>query len=120
MQMDAEHLSNTPPTPFSISDRAAMRIAYLLQKQAENSFFRISVEGGGCSGYQYHFVFDATITGDDITIEKEGATLVIDEISLGLLAGSQMDYEEDLMGSMFVIKNPNATSRCGCGNSFAI
>ena len=120
MQTDAEYSSNPPPTPFSISDQAVRRIAHLLQKHPENSFFRISVEGGGCSGYQYHFVFDTTITGDDILIEKEGATFAIDEISLGLLAGSHMDYEEDLMGSMFVIKNPNATSRCGCGNSFAI
>ncbi|MBN9564611.1 MAG: iron-sulfur cluster insertion protein ErpA [Alphaproteobacteria bacterium] len=120
MQIDTEQPSNTIHIPFLVSDRAAARIAYLLLKQPENCFFRISVEGGGCSGYRYHFTFDAQVTEDDVIFEKDAAKLVIDEISLGLLAGSQMDYEEDLMGAMFVIKNPNTTSRCGCGNSFSV
>ena len=81
---------------------------------------RIAVSGGGCSGFQYGFTFDDTANDDDLKIEKEGATVVIDNTSLELLGGSQIDYVEDMIGASFQIKNPNAKSSCGCSNSFSV
>jgi iron-sulfur cluster assembly accessory protein len=84
--------------------------------------FRVSVEGGGCSGFQYKFdlVAESAAEADDIVIEKGGARVLIDPVSLGLLGGAEIDYVEDLMGSAFKVKNPNATASCGCGTSFAV
>lgn len=106
---------------FSITDNASKRIQILLETESiQDQMLRISISGGGCSGFQYHFVFDDQQLVDDQLFEHLGAKVVIDEISLGLLNGSQLDFVEDLAGSAFVIKNPNAASSCGCGNSFSV
>lgn len=108
-------------TNFLISDSAARRIAYLLADEPAGSRLRVAVLGGGCSGFQYKFDFDATApAGDDIVYDKEGARVVVDETSLALLKGSTLDFVSDLSGAAFEIKNPNAKASCGCGNSFSI
>lgn len=107
--------------PITISASASRRIAELLTGELPNTAFRIAVLGGGCSGFQYHFALDASEPKeDDLLIEQDGARVVVDETSLGLLAGSQLDYSEELVGAAFSLKNPNATAGCGCGNSFAL
>jgi iron-sulfur cluster insertion protein len=104
-----------------VTEGAARRIAELkAQEQAERALLRIAVSGGGCSGFQYGFSFDETRNEDDIVFERNGVAVVVDEVSLGLLAGAEVDFVEDLMGASFRIRNPNATSSCGCGHSFAI
>ncbi len=127
MEMMTDSAAPPPPpladsTPFSLSDSAAKRIAHLLKDEpGENPKLRISVLGGGCSGFQYHYDFDAKpINSDDVLIEQHGAIVVVDSVSLDLLKGSMMDYVETLGAASFEIKNPNATASCGCGNSFAI
>ncbi len=103
-----------------LTERAARRIA-ALQSAEENrgQDLRISVSGGGCQGFQYNFNFDPARNPDDVVFERDGARVVVDEISLDLLAGSELDFVEDLVGSYFAIKNPNAKSSCGCGSSFS-
>lgn len=105
---------------FDISDSACNRISNLIKKRNSlNTKLRISVEGGGCAGFQYKYIFvEDEITDDDLYIEKHGAKVLIDNISLELIKGSILDFSEDLNGSFFNIKNPNAASGCGCGNSF--
>ena len=104
-----------------ISERAAKRIAALVaNEQSDGSMLRITVSGGGCSGFQYGFSLDARRDEDDRLFERNGVTVVIDEVSLDLLKGSEVDFVEDLIGSYFAIKNPNASSTCGCGSSFSI
>src|SRR5438105_15932774 len=104
-----------------ITDSAARRIAALkAQEAAEGAFLRIAVSGGGCSGFQYGLSFDDQRNEDDFVFEQDGVGVVIDEISLGLLNGAEVDFVEDLMGASFQIRNPNAASSCGCGNSFSI
>lgn len=111
----------TTPTDFSVSDSACTRIAELLTEEPENTAFRVAVLGGGCSGFQYKFDLDDTSpTEEDIVIEKNGARVIIDETSMELLTGSELTFTQELVGSAFSITNPNATSGCGCGNSFAI
>ena len=106
---------------ITISDSAARRIAALkTQEAAEGAFLRIAVSGGGCSGFQYGLSFDEERTPDDVVFEHGGVRVVVDEVSLDLLNGSEVDFVEDLMGASFQIKNPNAASSCGCGNSFSI
>lgn len=107
---------------FTITENAAKRICYILSKEKEGDTLRlrISVSGGGCSGFQYHFIFDDAQTADDLVFEQSGASVIIDTLSLGLLNGSTLDYTVDLTASLFVIKNPNASSGCGCGNSFSV
>lgn len=108
-------------TNFDISASAAQRIAYLLSDEPDGSRLRVAVLGGGCSGFQYSFAFDAASPAeDDIIYDKEGARVVVDETSLELLKGSMLDYVADLSGAAFEIKNPNAKASCGCGNSFSI
>ncbi|NBX04437.1 MAG: iron-sulfur cluster assembly accessory protein [Alphaproteobacteria bacterium] len=113
-------MDNAPT--FSVTPAAAARIAVLKQKQGNDAlYFRITVRGGGCSGFQYEFALDESpISATDIVIEKDGSRAVIDDISIGLVAGSQLDYVEDLASAGFEIKNPNATASCGCGNSFSV
>jgi iron-sulfur cluster insertion protein len=104
-----------------LTENAARRIAILRdQEQAENAFLRISVSGGGCSGFQYGFAFDEQRNADDFVFERNGVAVVVDDVSLGLLNGAEVDFVEDLMGASFQIHNPNAASSCGCGNSFSI
>jgi iron-sulfur cluster insertion protein len=106
---------------ITISDSAARRIAALkAQEEAEGAFLRIAVSGGGCSGFQYGLSFDEETNPDDVVFEHGGVRVVIDDTSLDLLNGSEIDFVEDLMGASFQIRNPNAASSCGCGNSFSI
>lgn len=109
------------PAPFSVTDSAAARIAALLAAEGQDASFRIEVRGGGCSGFQYHYDIGHTPPGPaDIVIRKDDAVVVVDDISIGMLAGSVLDYVETLGSAEFEIRNPNATARCGCGNSFSV
>ena len=110
------------PSVIQISDGAVNKILSLADSEADtnNLNLRVYVTGGGCSGFQYGFSFDKVIDEEDTCITKDGANLVIDSLSLQYLEGSTVDYTEDLMGSKFVITNPNATTTCGCGESFSI
>jgi iron-sulfur cluster assembly accessory protein len=107
-------------TAVSVSDRAACRIAQIVAGDPATPMFRVSVEAGGCSGFEYKFEMVAESAADDLVIEKSGARVLIDPVSLGLLGGAEIDYVEDLMGAAFKVRNPNATASCGCGTSFAI
>ena len=105
----------------SLSKAAADRVAHLRKMEGDDSLMlRLTVSGGGCSGFQYGFDFSKETDDDDHVFEYHGVPLVVDEVSLDLLAGSEVDYVEDLSGAAFVVKNPNATASCGCGSSFAI
>jgi iron-sulfur cluster insertion protein len=104
-----------------LTDNAARRIAMLkAQENAGNAFLRIAVSGGGCSGFQYGLSFDDQRNEDDYVFEQDGVGIIVDEISLDLLNGAEVDFVEDLMGASFQIRNPNAASSCGCGNSFSV
>jgi iron-sulfur cluster insertion protein len=105
-----------------ITESAARRIAALLkqEEQTDGAFLRITVSGGGCSGFQYGLSFDEQKNPDDLVFERDGVQVVVDDVSLDLLNGAEVDFVEDLMGASFQIKNPNAASSCGCGNSFSI
>ena len=106
---------------LAISQSAALRVARLIEMEGNPALMlRLTVSGGGCSGFQYGFDFDDKVNDDDRVFERDGVKVVVDEISLDLLAGSEVDYVEDLAGAAFQIRNPNAASSCGCGNSFAI
>ena len=105
---------------FTISDSASQRLAALMADEKPGSRFRIQVDGGGCSGFQYNFSFVTEKLPDDEVIEKNGVAVVIDEVSLGFLKGSELDFIETLGEASFRITNPNATAKCGCGNSFAV
>lgn len=103
-----------------LSPSAAARVAAIAARQGKPAILRLSVEGGGCSGFQYRFELAELPEGDDLIVESGGATLVVDPVSLDLLAGSTVDYVESLGGSAFQVTNPNAASGCGCGSSFAV
>ena len=108
-------------TLLEFSDSAVAKLKTLQQEEANDALkLRVSVYGGGCSGFQYTFSLDEEARADDRSVEKDGATLLIDQKSYQYLAGSQVDYIEGLEGAMFVVNNPNATSTCGCGASFSI
>lgn len=105
----------------SVSENAAKRIAFLADQEGDKDMaLRVSVNGGGCSGFQYAFAFDKDRKDDDLVIERAGATVLVDSMSQLYLAGSEIDFVEDVIGSSFQITNPNATSSCGCGTSFSI
>ncbi|MGH7065598.1 MAG: iron-sulfur cluster insertion protein ErpA, partial [Stellaceae bacterium] len=109
------------PGRVVLTESAVRRIAMLKQQEtAEGAFLRIAVSGGGCSGFQYGFSFDRQRNDDDVVFERDGVAVVVDEVSLGLLSGAEVDFVEDLMGASFQVRNPNAASSCGCGNSFSI
>ena len=103
-----------------LTDAAARRIAAIVAKEPGKSALRIAVKGGGCSGFSYEFDLVAGRNDDDIAVEKDGATLLIDELSLVYMGGSVVDFVDDLMGQSFQIENPNAVASCGCGTSFSI
>ena len=107
---------------FAVTDRAAARIAEIVAetKAAQETALRVAVLAGGCSGFQYKFDLDSEIQPDDLLIEHGPARVVVDAVSLDLLAGSELDYAEELIGSYFSVRNPNAKSACGCGTSFSI
>ncbi|SLN77242.1 iron-sulfur cluster insertion protein ErpA [Oceanibacterium hippocampi] len=118
-------MSDNGPTgidiPVSVSARAARRIAAILAAdETTDAKLRVAVQGGGCSGFQYDFSIEATQNADDLAIERDGVTVLVDPISLMYLAGSEIDFTEDLIGAAFRIHNPNATASCGCGSSFSI
>ena len=106
--------------PVTLSDSAAKRIARIISGESEPKVLRVSVSGGGCSGFQYGFELEDSGKDDDLVIEKSGATVVIDSVSLLYLTGSEIDYVDDLIGASFQVRNPNATAACGCGTSFSI
>ena len=105
---------------ITLSARAAHRIVELLSDEPAASLFRVSVEGGGCSGFQYRFDVARERTPDDFVIEREGAVVVVDPVSLQYMAGSQIDFVDELIGAAFKIENPKATASCGCGTSFSL
>ena len=109
-----------PPTPLIFTDSAAAKVADLIAEEGNNELkLRVFVQGGGCSGFQYGFTFDDAVNEDDTQFEKNGVTLLVDSMSFQYLVGAEIDYKEDINGSQFVIKNPNATTTCGCGSSFS-
>ncbi|HWU84707.1 MAG TPA: iron-sulfur cluster insertion protein ErpA [Rhodocyclaceae bacterium] len=108
------------PSPLNFTDSAANKVKELIVEEGNDALkLRVFVSGGGCSGFQYGFTFDEEVNEDDTTLEKNGVTLLIDSMSYQYLVGAEIDYTEGLEGSQFVIKNPNATSTCGCGSSFS-
>lgn len=109
-----------PPVPLIFTDSAAAKVADLIAEEGNPELkLRVFVQGGGCSGFQYGFTFDEAVNDDDTTFEKNGVTLLVDSMSFQYLVGAEIDYKEDINGSQFVIKNPNATTTCGCGSSFS-
>jgi iron-sulfur cluster assembly accessory protein len=110
---------DSAPTPFRLTDRAAARIAEIAATQGESAL-RVAVLAGGCSGFQYKFDLDRAAAPEDVVLEQSGAKVFIDPASLDLLAGAELDFTDDLMGSHFAVRNPNATSSCGCGTSFSV
>ena len=106
--------------PVTVSSRAAKRIAAILAREPGPAMLRLAVTGGGCSGYSYNFALDETRMEDDLLVEEGGAKILIDPVSLDFLAGSEIDFTDDLMGQAFKVNNPNATSSCGCGTSFSV
>lgn len=106
--------------PINFTDSAANKVAELIAEEGNPELkLRVFVQGGGCSGFQYGFTFDETVNDDDTTMVKNGVKLLIDSMSYQYLVGAEIDYKEDLDGAQFVIKNPNVTTTCGCGSSFA-
>ncbi|MEN9753777.1 MAG: hypothetical protein RLZ07_159 [Pseudomonadota bacterium] len=110
----------SPSQNFSVTERAAKRIRTILASEPEGSKLRVSVSGGGCSGFQYGFAVETADAVDDIRVERDGAVVLIDPTSLPFLEGSTLDFVDDLMGQSFRVENPNATASCGCGTSFSI
>ena len=105
---------------FAVTDRAAEQIAAIVASQVRPAALRVAVLAGGCSGFQYKFELDEAVQPDDLVVESGAARVVVDPVSMDLLAGAQLDYTDELMGSHFTVRNPNATSACGCGTSFAV
>ena len=108
------------PAPIIFSDSAAMKVAQLIEEEGNSDLkLRVFVQGGGCSGLPFGFSFDEVVNEDDTTMVKNGVQLLIDSMSYQYLVGAEIDYKDDLEGAQFVIKNPGATSTCGCGSSFS-
>lgn len=103
-----------------LTENAARRISEIVANEPENRLLRVSVEGGGCSGFQYKFDLVPDKAEDDTVLERDGATVLIDPVSLGFLEGSEIDFVDELIGASFQIRNPNATASCGCGTSFSL
>jgi iron-sulfur cluster assembly accessory protein len=104
----------------TVTERAARRIGEILRREPPGTMLRLSVEGGGCSGFQYRFDMDRSREPDDAVIDRDGVVLLIDKVSLGYLAGSEVDFVDDLIGAAFRVNNPQAKASCGCGTSFAL
>ena len=117
-QVDLTNYDNNDLLIFT--DSAASKVKDLIEEEKNNALkLRVFVSGGGCSGFQYGFTFDENVQDGDTKVEKNGVTLLVDPMSFQYLTGAEIDYKEDLEGSQFVIKNPNATTTCGCGSSFS-
>ena len=111
----------TELSPLNFTDSAASKVKALIEEEGNPELkLRVFVTGGGCSGFQYGFTFDEVVNEDDTQMAKNGVTLLIDAMSLQYLVGAEIDYKEDLQGAQFVIKNPHATTTCGCGSSFSV
>jgi iron-sulfur cluster assembly accessory protein len=104
----------------TITERAARRIGEILRTEPSGAMLRLSVQGGGCSGFQYKFDVDRAQGSDDVTIVRDGITVLVDQISLQYLAGSEIDFVDDLIGASFKVNNPKAKASCGCGTSFSL
>jgi iron-sulfur cluster insertion protein len=112
--------ATTAPEPLLFTESAAAKVKELIDEEGNDALkLRVFVQGGGCSGFQYGFTFDEAVNEDDTQMVKGGVTLLIDAMSLQYLVGAEIDYKEGLDGAQFVIKNPNATTTCGCGSSFS-
>jgi iron-sulfur cluster insertion protein len=121
MPDDMVMLNPVEGAPLSMSESAAKRIAFLAEQENDpNLMLRVTVSGGGCAGFSYGFAFDSECNEGDVLIERLGVKMVTDATSLMYLAGSEIDYVEDMIGAAFSIKNPNATSSCSCGSSFSV
>ena len=120
MRVRLEAAIQTTAENVTVTDRAARRIAEIAAGEPATPLLRVSVEGGGCSGFQYRFDLVADSDADDTVVEKGGARVLIDPVSLQYLTGSEIDFVDDLIGASFKINNPNATASCGCGTSFSI
>ncbi|MFN8990005.1 MAG: iron-sulfur cluster insertion protein ErpA [Betaproteobacteria bacterium] len=108
------------PAPLVFTDNAAEKVRQLIEEEGNDALkLRVFVSGGGCSGFQYGFTFEEQVQEDDTAMEKDGVTFLIDPMSYQYLVGAEIDYQESVEGAQFVIKNPNATSTCGCGSSFS-
>jgi iron-sulfur cluster insertion protein len=108
------------PNPLVFTDNAANKVKSLIEEEGNPDLkLRVFVSGGGCSGFQYGFTFEEAVSDDDTALNKGGVTLLVDPMSLQYLLGAEIDYQENVEGAQFVIKNPNATSTCGCGSSFS-
>jgi iron-sulfur cluster insertion protein len=120
MNAVTETITQTMPAPLVFTDAAAAKVKQLIDEEGNNNLkLRVFVQGGGCSGFQYGFTFDEEVTDEDTRMDRGGVTLLIDPMSLQYLMGAEIDSKEDLQGAQFVIKNPNATTTCGCGSSFS-
>ncbi|HUO87846.1 MAG TPA: iron-sulfur cluster insertion protein ErpA [Rhizomicrobium sp.] len=106
--------------PVTVSARAARRIAEILKAEPAHTMLRLAVMGGGCSGFQYSFTLDDQRMDDDLVVERDGATVLIDPVSLDFLKGAEIDFSNELIGAAFKVNNPNAQSSCGCGTSFSV
>ena len=116
--MSVETVPDSPPV--TLTERAARRILEILREDSAHSMLRVAVTGGGCSGFQYDFCLDDTRGEDDLVIAREGAVVLVDPASVPFLAGSEVDFVDDLIGASFRVVNPNATASCGCGTSFSV
>jgi len=113
-------VTETMPDPLVFTENAASKVRQLIEEEGNPELkLRVFVTGGGCSGFQYGFTFDEAVNEDDMSMHKGGVTLLIDPMSLQYLSGAEIDYQENAEGAQFVIKNPNASSTCGCGSSFS-
>ncbi len=118
--MNAETPTDPNAVPVTLTNRAVKKIAEILHGETGKPKLRIAVTGGGCSGFQYNFVLDETPMDDDLVIEKDGVSVLIDPVSLGFLNGAEVDFVDDLIGQSFKVNNPNASASCGCGTSFSV
>jgi iron-sulfur cluster insertion protein len=108
-------------TPLLFTENAASKVKQLIEEEGNNNLnLRVFISGGGCSGFQYGFTFDELINEDDTIMEKNGVKLLVDPMSFQYLIGAEIDYQENIQGAQFIIKNPGATSTCGCGSSFSV
>ncbi len=107
-------------SPLTVTDRAVNRIREILAKDSAKQALRLAVNGGGCSGFQYQFELVPGAEADDLVVARDGATVVVDQMSLPFISGAELDFVDDLMGQTFKVNNPNATASCGCGTSFSV
>ena len=113
--------SNAAPPPIVFTDAAATKVSELISEEDNpDLMLRVFISGGGCSGFQYGFTFDETVEAGDSQVENQGVKLLVDPMSVQYLMGAEIDYKEDLQGAQFIIRNPNAQTTCGCGQSFTV